>query len=154
MSIDGRGGVCGFGQIKNKLEKKKTCCTLVGGSWRRGRVFVSQLVGEVSGAVQSSRLNPLCLPLLLFLIHGHSARSKCHHQQQTADDRGGLEEVVLEEVVHGLVGGDGPEGVEVDVDGQKPNDEGQSRQLGFEADGNQDDEGGSNHVLQDLWKNV
>ena len=23
MSIDGRGGVCGFGQIKNKLEKKK-----------------------------------------------------------------------------------------------------------------------------------
>lgn len=52
--------------------------------------------------------------------------------------------------MHGLVGRDGPEGVEVDVDDQEPQDEGQGRQLGFESDGDQDDEDGSHHVLQDL----
>lgn len=67
----------------------------------------------------------LCLPLFFLLIHRHSARSKCHHQQQTADDWGCLKEVVLEEIVHGLVGGDGPESVEVDIDNQKPQDESQ-----------------------------
>lgn len=88
---------------------------------------MSWSVGDVSGAVQSSYLYPLCLPLFLFLIHGHSTRSKRHHQQQTADDGGGLEKVVLEEVVHGLVGRDGPESVEVDIDSQEPHDEGQCR---------------------------
>lgn len=97
---------------------------------------------------------PLCLPLFLFLIHRNSARSKCHHQQQTADDRGGLEEVVLEKIVHGLVGGDGPESVEVDIDNQEPQDEGQRCKFGFETDGHQDDEGSPNHVLQDLWDNA
>lgn len=98
--------------------------------------------------------SPLCLPLFLLLIHGHSTRPERHHQQQATDDRGGLEEVVLEEVVHGLVGGDGPESVEVDVDGQEPDDEGQRRQLGFEADGHQDDEGGPHHVLQNLQRKM
>ena len=112
---------------------------------------MSRSWGDLSGAGQSSYLIPsFCLPLFLFLVHGHAARTKRHHQQQAADDRGGLEEVVLEEVVHGLVGGDGPEGIEVDVDSQKPNDEGQRREFSFEADGHQDDEGGSHHVLQDL----
>lgn len=49
--------------------------------------------------------------------------------------------------MHGLVGGDGPEGVEVDVDDQEPQDEGQGRQFGFETDGNQYDEDSSHHVL-------
>lgn len=52
--------------------------------------------------------------------------------------------------MHGLVGRDGPEGVEVDIDGQEPEDEGQRRQFGFETDGHQDNESSPNHVLQDL----
>lgn len=81
----------------------------------------------------------LSLPLFLLLVHGYAAGAERHHQQQATDDRGGLEEVILEEVVHGLVGGDGPESVEVHVDGKEPHYEGQGRQLGFEADGHQDD---------------
>lgn len=92
----------------------------------------------------------LCLPLLLLLIHRHAARSERHHQQQAANDRGGLEKVVLQEVVHGLVGRDGPEGVEIDVNGQQPEDKGQRRQFGFETNGYQDDEDRPDHVLQDL----
>lgn len=101
--------------------------------------------------MQSPYLTAHCLPLFLLLIHRHSAGSERHHQQQAANDRGGLEEVVLEEIVHGLVGGNGPEGVEVDVDDQEPQDQGQCCQLGFETDGDQNDEGGPDQVLQDLW---
>lgn len=57
------------------------------------------------------------LPFFLFLIHGHSAGPKCHHQKEAADHRCSLEEVILEEIVHGLVDRDGPECVEVHVDG-------------------------------------
>lgn len=123
------------------------------GDRRTERVFVSRSLWEVSGAVQSWCLTARCLPLLLLLIHRHAAGSERDHQQQAADDRGGLEEVVLEEIVHGLVGGDGPEGVKVDVDDQEPQDQGQRCQLGFETDGDQDDEGGPDQVLQDLWGN-
>lgn len=56
--------------------------------------------------------------------------------------------------MHGLVGRDGPESVEVDVDGQQPHYEGQRCKLGFEADGHQDDEGSSHHVLQNLQKST
>lgn len=56
------------------------------------------------------------LPFLLFFIHGHTTRSKCHHQKKATDHRCGLKEVILEEVMHGLVGWDGPESVEVDID--------------------------------------
>lgn len=70
-------------------------------------------------------LPPVSLPLFLFLIHRHSTGSKSHHQQQTTDDRGGLEEVVLKEIVHGLVGRDVPESIEVDIDNHEPQDEGQ-----------------------------
>lgn len=101
--------------------------------------------------MQSSYLTARCLPLFLLLIHRHSAGSERNHQQQAADDRGGLEEVVLKEIVHGLVGGDGPEGVKVDVDNQEPQDQGQRSQLGFETNGDQNDEGGPDQVLQDLW---
>lgn len=101
--------------------------------------------------MQSSYLTARCLPLFLLLVHRHAAGSERHHQQQAADDRGGLEEVVLEEIVHGLVGGDGPEGVKVDVDDQEPQHQGQRRQLGFETDGDQNDEGRPHQVLQDLW---
>lgn len=121
-----------------------------GGTWKKREGLCVPVVGDVSGAVQSSLLDCHCLPLFLFLIHGHSTRPKCHHQKQAANDRGGLEEVILEKVVHGFVGGDGPEGVEVNVDCQKPHDQSQRSQLGFKADCHQDDEGSSHHVLQDL----
>lgn len=52
--------------------------------------------------------------------------------------------------MHGLVGGDGPERVEVYVDNQEPQDQGQCCQLGFETDGNQNDEGSPDQVLEDL----
>lgn len=124
------------------------------GDRRTERVFVSRSLSEVSGAVQSSYLTArCCLPLFLFLIHRHAAGSERHHQQQAADDRGGLEEVVLEEIVHGLVGGDGPEGVKVDIDNQEPQDQGQRCQLGFETDGDQKDKYNPHQVLQDLWAN-
>lgn len=90
------------------------------------RVFVSWSLEEVSGAVCNPLiLPPVSLPLFLFLIHRHSTRSKSHHQQQTTDDRGGLEEVVLKEIVHGLIGRDVPESIEVDIDNHEPQDEGQ-----------------------------
>lgn len=120
------------------------------GDRRTERVFVSRSLWEVSGAVQSSDLTTCCLPLFLLLIHRHATWSESDHQQQAADDRGGLEEVVFEEVVHGLVGGDGPERVEVYVDNQEPQDQGQCCQLGFETDGNQNDEGSPDQVLEDL----
>ena len=89
-------------------------------------------------------------PLFFLLVHGDAPRPQRHHQQQPPDDGQGLEEVVLEEVVHGLVGGHGPEGVEVDVDGEEPNHEGEGGQLGLESDRHQDDEGRAHHVLQNL----
>lgn len=112
---------------------------------------MSRSLWEVSGVVRSSDLTARCLPLLLLLIHGHAAGAQSHHQQQAANDRGRLEEVVFEEIVHGLVGRDGPEGVEVDVDDHEPQDQGQRCKFGFEADGDQDDEGGPHQVLEDLW---
>lgn len=124
---------------------------LGGGGRRTERVFVSRSLWEVSGVVPSSDLTARCLPLFLLLIHGHAAGAQSDHQQQAADDRGGLEEVVFEEVVHGLVGGDGPERVEVDVDNQEPQDQGQRCKFGFETDGNQNDEGSPDQVLEDLW---
>lgn len=113
----------------------------------RGLKLCVPVEGELEELCNPGYLNPHCLPLFLLLIHGHSARPKRYNQKQAADNWGGLKEVVLEEVVHGFVGGDGPESVEVDVDSQKPHDEGQRSQLGFEADGHQDNEGSPNHVL-------
>lgn len=52
--------------------------------------------------------------------------------------------------MHGFVSGYRPEGVEVDVDGQEPHHERESRQFGFEADGHEDDEGHAHHVLKNL----
>lgn len=89
-------------------------------------------------------------PLLLLLVHGDSARAQGHHQQQASDDRRGLEEVVLQEVVHGFVGRDAPEGVEGEVDAEQPDHQSQSGQLGFEAHRHQHNEGGAHQVLQDL----
>lgn len=104
-------------------KKKSTKTVYPGGQEERGKVFVSRLVRGVSGAV---RFLHRSLPLFLFLIHGYSTGPKRHHQQQATDDRGGLEEVVLEEVVHGLVDRDGPECVEVHINSKKPHNEGQS----------------------------
>lgn len=56
--------------------------------------------------------------------------------------------------MHGLVGRHCPEGVEVDVDGHEPNHQGESRQLGLEADGHQNDERRTHHVLQDLQEEM
>lgn len=62
------------------------------------------------------------LPLFLLLIHGDSTRTQCNHKKEPSNYRHGLEEIIFEEVVHGLVGWDGPEGIEVDVDAKKPDD--------------------------------
>lgn len=97
---------------------------------------------------------PSLSPLLLLLVHGDAAGPQGHDQQQAADHRGGLEEVVLEEVVHGFVGRDGPEGVEGEVDAEQPGHQRQSGQLGLEAHRHQHNEGGANQVLQHLHANT
>lgn len=110
--------------------------------------------GGCCGCGWPEKCIPLSLPLLLLLIHGHPAGPQCYDQQQPSDDGRGLEEVVLEEVMHRLVGGHRPKGVEVDIDGQQPYYQGQGSQLGLEANGHQDDESRAHHVLEDLgeWK--
>lgn len=95
---------------------------------------------------------PRDLPLFLLLVHGDAAGPQGHHQEETPDDGHGLEEVVLEEVVHGLVGGDRPEGVEVEVDAEEPDHQGQGGQLGLEAHGHQDDQGRAHDILEDLGR--
>lgn len=52
-----------------------------------------------------------------------------------------LEEVVLEEVPHGLVAGDGPPAVQVEVQSREPDDEDQGRELGLVADGHEEHQG-------------
>lgn len=89
-------------------------------------------------------------PLLLLLVHGDPPRPQGHHQQQAPDHRRGLEEVVLEEVVHGFVWGDSPEGVKGEVDAEQPDHESQSRQLCLKAHGHQDHQRRAHQVLQDL----
>ena len=89
-------------------------------------------------------------PLLLLLVHGHAAGPAGHDQQQSTNHRGGLEEVVLQEVVHGFVGRNVPEGIEGHVDDDQPDDERQSRQLGLEPDGHQHYQGCAHQVLQNL----
>lgn len=89
-------------------------------------------------------------PLLLLLVHGDPPGPQSHHQQQAPDHRHGLEEVVLEEVVHGFVWGDGPEGVEGEVDAEQPDHQSESRQLRLKAHGHQDDQRCAHQVLQDL----
>ena len=83
-----------------------------------------------------------CSPFLFLLVHGDAARPEGHHHQQAADDGEGLkderlahvcllslkvhlEEIVFEEVSHGLVGRDGPPGVEVEVENVEPGDQDQ-----------------------------
>lgn len=62
------------------------------------------------------------LPLFFLLIHGDSTRAQRNHEEKPSNYRHGLEEIIFEEVVHGLVGRDGPEGIEVDVDAKQPDD--------------------------------
>lgn len=66
------------------------------------------------------------LPFFFLLVHGDTTGPQRHHKEQSSDDWHRLEEVVLKEVMHGLVGWDRPEGIEVDVDGKQPDDQGQS----------------------------
>lgn len=89
-------------------------------------------------------------PLLLLLIHGDATRTSCYHQEQTSDHRRGLEEVVLEEVMHGPVVRNGPEGIEVDVDDKEPDYQSECSQLRLEPDGHQDHQSRAHQVLQDL----
>lgn len=90
------------------------------------------------------------LPLFFLLIHGDSTRTQCNHEEKASNDRHGLEEIIFEEVVHGLVGWDGPESIEVDVDAKEPDDKSQGSQLGLEANCHQDDQSCAHDVLQDL----
>lgn len=90
------------------------------------------------------------LPLFFLLIHGDSTRTQCNHEEEPSNDRHGLEEIIFEEVVHGLVGWDGPEGIEVDVDAKEPDDQSQGSQLSLEANCHQDNQGCAHNVLQNL----
>lgn len=90
------------------------------------------------------------LPLFFLLIHGDSAGAQCNDEEKPSDYRHGLEEIVFEEVVHGLVGWDGPEGIEVDVDAKQPDDESQGSQLSLEANCHQNNQGRAHYVLQNL----
>ena len=61
-----------------------------------------------------------------------------------------LEEVVFEEVPHGLVSGNVPPGVEVEVQDVEPGDEDEGGELGLVADGDQHHEERAHQVLDDL----
>ncbi len=61
-----------------------------------------------------------------------------------------LKEVVLEEVPHGLVRGDVPPGVKVEVEDVEPGHQHQSAQLGLVANGDQNHQHGAHQVLDNL----
>ena len=61
-----------------------------------------------------------------------------------------LEEIVLEEVSHGLVCWNVPPGVEIEVEDVKPGDKDQGGELGLVADGDEHHEERANQVLDDL----
>ena len=61
-----------------------------------------------------------------------------------------LEEVVFEEVPHGLVSRNVPPGVEVEVQDVEPGDEDEGGELGLVADGDQHHEERAHQVLDDL----
>ena len=61
-----------------------------------------------------------------------------------------LEKVVFKEVSHGLVGGDVPPGVEVEVENVEPGDENESAELGLVTHGDQDHQQRPNQVLHNL----
>lgn len=54
------------------------------------------------------------------LIHTVPTRPQRHHQQQSPDHRQSLEEIILQKIPHGLIIGDTPPGVEVEVEDSKP----------------------------------
>ena len=61
-----------------------------------------------------------------------------------------LEEIILEEVSHGLVSRNVPPGVEIEVEDVEPGDENQGGELGLVADGDEHHEEGADQVLDDL----
>ena len=108
-----------------------------------------------------------CSPFLFLLVHGDAARSQGHHHQEAADHGKGLkyerrlfhvtlvlavhlEEVVFEEVSHGFICGDGPPGVEVEVEDVEPRDQHQGGQLRLVADSDQDHQERPDQVLDNL----
>ncbi len=64
----------------------------------------------------------ISLPFLFVLVQADAARAEGHNEQEAADDRHGLEEVVLEEVVQRLVRLDHPERVGQEVDNGENDD--------------------------------
>ena len=68
-------------------------------------------------------------------VHGDTSGSESSDEQETTDDRHRLKEVVLEEVAHGPIRGDHPEGVQVHVQNRQPEDQHERRQLGPEGEG-------------------
>ena len=90
------------------------------------------------------------LPSLLVLVETDAAGSKSDHEQEAANDRYGLKEVVLEEVVHGLARVDRPEGIGHKVEHGEEQTERERAQLGLEADGDQYDEERADHVEYDV----
>jgi len=87
---------------------------------------------------------------LLALVDAHASRSERHQHEQAADDGEGLEEVVLEEVVHGAGGGVLPELVLVQVEDEQPADEHHGRQLGLVAGRHADHQSGTDDVLDEI----
>lgn len=80
------------------------------------------------------------------LVQTNTARTQSNNEQETANDRHGLEEVVLEEVVKRFVRVYGPERVAQDVHDGENDDERERAELGLVADGDEDNECAADHV--------
>ena len=61
-----------------------------------------------------------------------------------------LEEIILEEVSHGLVSRNVPPGVEIEVEDVQPGDKDQGGELSLVANGDEHHEEGADQVLDDL----
>lgn len=89
-------------------------------------------------------------PILLVLVNGHTTGAEVDDHEQATNDGSDLEEVVLDEVARWLVRGDVPPRVEVKVQHGEPGNQDQSRELRLEAHHNEDHQGGSYDVDQEL----
>lgn len=92
----------------------------------------------------------VCLPALLVLVETDAARSERHDEQEAANDRHSLEEVVLEEVVERSRRVDCPERVGDEVEHGENENERERAQLGLVAHGHEDYESAADEVEQDV----
>ncbi len=90
------------------------------------------------------------LPVLLSGVHGHSPRTLEDNQQQSADNGHGLKKVIFHEIPVESIPGNGPEGVQPNVEDTQPRHEDQGTKLGLEPNGNQGHQDTSDHEFQHL----